>query len=333
MPRSSRAWVALMLATATSATASAQAIEPRVEALVREGIAHRIAGHDEAAIAPLEAAYAAQRTPLTAGQLALAYQAVGRWVDADRHLREALASPDDDWVRRHRAELDGALAVVRQNVGDLELRDGPDGATVSVDGVSRGALPLREPLRLRAGVATLELRAEGYFPLTRRVTILGGELTREPVAMSPLPREAPAPTAVATPSPAVAATVLRAPSRPPPPPRSRAVAWVLGGVGAAFLVGGATALVVREASATRFNETCPRLDEVPRDAQSGDCRAELSTGDWSTAAAVVGFAGGAVLMGVGVVLAVARRSDADAGAGVSWRCAPGLASVGCAVTF
>ena len=74
----------------------AQPLDARVEAMLREGIAHRVAGHDDAAIERFEAAYAAQRAPVTAGQLALACQTVGRWVDADRYMREALASPDDN---------------------------------------------------------------------------------------------------------------------------------------------------------------------------------------------------------------------------------------------
>ena len=321
----------VMVVLAAPAMVSAQPLDPRVEALVREGIAHRVAGRDEAAIAPLEAAYAAQRAPVTAGQLALACQAVGRWTDADRYMREALASPDDDWVRRHRRELDEAYAIVRRNVGDLELRGGPVGAQVSIDGVASAQLPLGAPLRLRAGVATVEVRAAGHFPFTRQVTILGGELTREPVSLTPLPREVPT-----TPTPPPLPTM--------PPPTAPVVAvrvsrrvptatWILGGSGAALVVGGVVSLALREASAARFNgnSECVQPAVVPRAGQAATCQDELAIGDCTTATTVVGFAGGAVLLGVGVLLAVLPRRESSAP--LAWRCLPTLTGASCAWSF
>lgn len=323
--------------TALPAAAWGQAVDARVEAMLREGIAHRVAGRDEAAIERFEAAYQAQRAPITAGQLALACQAAGRWVEADRYMREALAAPDDDWVRRHRRELDEAYAVVRRNVGELELRGGPDGASVRVEGAEVGTLPLAAPLRLRAGAVTVEVRAEGYLPLTRQVTILGGELTREPLAMMAVAREpSPAPPVTAAP---VAAPITAPPIVAPPivPParegfRVPAVSWVLGGVGVALLAGGAASIGLREASASRFNGNpdCRPDDAVAREAQTSECRDELETGDWTTATAIAGFAGGAALVGVGVLLAVwPRRAEARA----VWGCAPTLGGATCAVTF
>ncbi len=326
-------WLVVWMA-ALPATAWAQAVDPRVEAMLREGIAHRVAGRDEAAIERFEAAYAAQRAPITAGQLALACQAAGRWVEADRYMRETLAAPDDDWVRRHRRELDEAYAVVRRNVGELELRGGPDGATVRVEGATAGTLPLAAPLRLRAGAVTVEVRAEGYLPLVRQVTILGGELTREPVAMTAIPREAPPVT-----------PVVAAPVTPPlvvAPPRVDAprggfrvptVSWVLGGVGVALLVGGAVSLGVREASASRFNANpaCRPDDAVSREAQTTECRSELETGDWTTATVIAGFAGGAALVGVGVLLAALPRRGEETRR--AWGCAPTFGGATCVVTF
>ncbi len=199
------AWSWLWLVV-LSLPADAQTLDPAVEAMLREGIAHRVAGRDEAAVERFEAAYRALRAPITAGQLALACQAAGRWVDADRYMREALAAPNDGWVRRRRRELDEAYAVTQRNVGELELRGGPDGATVRVEGATVGTLPLTTPLRLRAGTVTVDVRADGYLPCTRQVTILGGELTREPLAMTAVP--APPAAVVAVPSPAAAVAPL-----------------------------------------------------------------------------------------------------------------------------
>lgn len=321
------------LALLVPVLAGAQPVAPSVEDMLREGIAHRVAGRDEAAVERFEAAYAAQRAPVTAGQLALGCQAVGRWVDADRYMREALAAPDDDWVRRHRRELDEAYAVVRRNVGELELRGGPDGATVRVDGAEVATLPLAAPLRLRAGVVTLEVRAEGHFPFTRQVSVLGGELTREPVALTPLPRE-PAPPVAAAAPPTVAPPAVVAPPvviAPREEPRVPVASWVLGGVGVALVAGGAVALGIRDASAGRFNASCPLLVDVPRAAQSSTCREELSIGDWTLAGAIVGLGGGALTVGAAVAVAVwPRRAGA---ARAAWACAPTMGGATCAVSF
>lgn len=331
--RTAAGWLAVWV-TALPAAASAQAVDARVEAMLREGIAHRVAGRDEAAIERFEAAYQAQRAPVTAGQLALACQAAGRWVEADRYMREALAAPDDDWVRRHRRELDEAYAVVRRNVGELELRGGPEGATVRVEGAEVGTLPLAAPLRLRAGAVTVAVRAEGYLPLTRQVTILGGELTREPVAMTAAPHEAPPVTPV-TPAPVTPPPVVVSPPVEAPRAGFRVptVSWVLGGVGVALLAGGAVSIGLREASASRFNDDpdCRPDDAVPRASQTTGCRGELEIGDWTTATAIAGFAAGAALVGVGVLLAVlpGRREETRR----AWGCAPTLGGATCAATF
>lgn len=170
----------VLTALLSARMAVAQPIARDVEAVLREGIAHRVAGRDEEAVARFEAAYAMHPAPVTAGQLALACQAVGRWLDADRYFREALAHPEDDWVRRHRRALDEAYGRVQRHVGELELRGGPAGATVWIDQEPRGTLPLDAPLRVRAGELALEVRAEGYLPFARVVSVAAGESAASP---------------------------------------------------------------------------------------------------------------------------------------------------------
>lgn len=326
--------VTLLLAS----PASAQGLDPRVEVLLREGITHRVAGRDDAAVERFERAYATQRAPVTAGQLALACQAMGRWVDADRYMREALSAPDDEWVRRHRHDLDEAYAVIVRHIGELELRGGPDGARVRVDGADVGQLPFAAPLRLRAGVATLAVQAEGYFSLTRQVTITPGELTREPLTLTAMPRQERAggwaeahPSVIAPTTP----PELAIPRAPLPEPHSGIPVWtwLLGGAGAAFVAGGIVSVVVHETAAERFNTSpaCRDPDTVPRASQTDACRAELITGDWSAVGAVVGFVGGAALIGASVALALLPRRTTPGA--ISWSCAPSFRAIGCAVTF
>lgn len=325
----------VLTALLSARMAVAQPIARDVEAVLREGIAHRVAGRDEEAVARFEAAYAMHPAPVTAGQLALACQAVGRWLDADRYFREALAHPEDDWVRRHRRALDEAYGRVQRHVGELELRGGPAGATVWIDQEPRGTLPLAAPLRVRAGELALEVRAEGYLPFARVVSVAAGELSRERVVMSPR-----TPSAQPPPLPPLAPLVV--PPSPPLPPvtapsptehtaaprRLSVVPWALGAGGLAAVLLGGVSLGLREASARRFNTACPPLDAVPRETQAGVCADELVTGDWTTLGAVVGFAAGAVLLGSAVVRVVVQRPQR---AQVS--CAPGWMGGTCTLRF
>jgi hypothetical protein len=305
----------------------AQGVPPEVATLLRAGIAHRVAGRDDEALRSFEAAYATRRAPVTAGQLALALQAVGRWVDADGYMREALAHPDDDWVQRHRRELAEANAILLRNVGSLELPGAPAGATVMVDGVARGTLPQREPLRVRAGVLTLEIRAAGCFPFVRQVTVIGGERTVEPVSMTPLIRaEAVVPVVV----PRAAHVPTPTTARIAPPRGVSWTGWILAGGGIALGAVGAVSLGLREASTARFNAECPPPGVVPRAMQSAACQAELTTGDWTTPTAVAGLATGAVLLGVGAVLLLMPARDR---APRSWWCGPNLNGATCAARF
>ena len=58
--------------------------------------------------------------PRTLAQIALAEQALGRFVDAEAHLREALAA-DDAFIRRHRRLLETARTEYERSTGVLPL--------------------------------------------------------------------------------------------------------------------------------------------------------------------------------------------------------------------
>ena len=75
------------------------------------------------------------------------------------------------WLRKN---LPGTLSVV-----------GTAGAALSVDGAPKGMLPL-EPVPLKAGKHTLELRREGFATLKRRVTVKPGEEALLTLELKPL---------------------------------------------------------------------------------------------------------------------------------------------------
>jgi hypothetical protein len=153
------------------------------ESLVREGIALRSAFRDAEALEKFQGAYEISKTPRIEAQMGAAEQALGRWVDAEAHLAHALAAPGDAWISKNRATLQNALRTIRSHIGSLEILGKPPGAEILIEGEVVGRLPLAAPLHLPVGKTTLELRAPGYFTVTRGVTIEAEKPTRETVVM------------------------------------------------------------------------------------------------------------------------------------------------------
>lgn len=188
----------------------------------------RRSGQDGLAFEAFASASSRAHSPRARAQMGLAAQALGRWLDADLFVREALAAADDAWVIERRRVLSQALDEIDAHLGALDVVCNVSGAEVIVDGASRGVTPLAAPLRVTAGGVALTLRATGFVEVTRPVLVRAGETSRETVAL------------VATP----AATPLdaRPPASPPVvPPTSRgsSLRWVgLAAAGAGVIAAG-----------------------------------------------------------------------------------------------
>src|SRR6478609_9704495 len=112
--------------------------------LIRHGIELRKALDDEAAALEFQKAYDLIHTPRAAGQLGLAEQALGRWEDAEHHIREAMQASGDPWIVKNQAVLADALGIIQGHLGRVEVMGDPEGADVSVNGRKVGKLPLAE---------------------------------------------------------------------------------------------------------------------------------------------------------------------------------------------
>src|SRR3982750_4525321 len=174
------------------------------EALIRQGVELRAQKKDERALPMFEKAYQVSRSPRTAGQLGLVEMALGYFVDAEKYLGEAVASPDHPWVAKNLATLKAQLATAKSQIGELYIIGEPAGAEVVVNGKSVGRLPLSAPVRLDKGRVDLQVRATGYLPASDTVTMVGGKredrsyrLQREAVAVAPPP---PPPPTASTPA-------------------------------------------------------------------------------------------------------------------------------------
>lgn len=173
---------------ATTLALLAVAAEARAQSaddLVRAAVELRRVGRDADALAALERAWRVAPSPRVRAQMGFAEQALDRWVEADAHLREALAAPDA-WVTERRAIVEDALRAVEQRVASFDVRCATPGATLWIDGRPVGALPLAAPLRLRAGHVGYEVRASGHEAARRESVLPAATITRDEVVLTPL---------------------------------------------------------------------------------------------------------------------------------------------------
>lgn len=306
----SRAVTAILAGTLLTTALSAQSVGAQVEALLRRGVALRSRGDDAGALDQFQRARALADEPRVVAQVALAEQALGRWVDAARDLREAMSHEDDPWIRRNAAALGGARDEIMRHVGGLTVEGPGAQGELRVDDARVSALPLTAPVVVLAGERALEVRREGYSPWTRSLTVRPGELNRV---------EVPALQALVVPPviPAAPSTRGRA---------QRVAGWSLVGLSAAGLGVGIYGLVARDDARNAFLQDPTCTTPTPAAA----CADRRSTADAMNAVMIAGFVGAGVLAATGVTLVLTAPSNRPA---VTLACAPGVRSVGCAVTF
>ena len=102
--------------------------------LIKEGVEKRRAGEDAAALDLFRLAYELKHSPRAVGQMGLAEMALGRWLNAETHLQEALTAAQDPWIKKNSRALEASQVSVREHLGNLEVLGSPEGAEVIVEG-------------------------------------------------------------------------------------------------------------------------------------------------------------------------------------------------------
>lgn len=171
----------------------ARAQQGDADALTKEGLSLRRQRHDADALSVFLRAYALRPSARVLAQVALAEQALGRWVDAETHLLSALAKTDDVWIESHRQVLGLGLADIQAHLGWLEVDVDAPGAELWVNGVRVGPMPLPHALRIESGSVLLELRARSYASALRRTSVDAGETAHEAVHLVPIVVSQPGP--------------------------------------------------------------------------------------------------------------------------------------------
>ena len=167
------------LASLSLARPARSAPDDQTEKLIRRGVQFRRAGQDEQALEQFRAAYAIHAAPAAKAQIGLAEQALGRWVDAENDVREALEHKGDPWIDKNEAALRGALATIGEHVGALQISGSPAGARVRVDDRDVGTIPFSRPVRVVTGEVVVSVSAPGHTEISRKLTVSAGSLTRE----------------------------------------------------------------------------------------------------------------------------------------------------------
>lgn len=223
------------LAQEAAAGAPPAAEDPLEEASRRfnRGVLHVAEGRYEAALAEFLRAYDLSREWAVLYNLGQLSVTLGRHADAHRYLTRYLADGGDGIEADRRAEVGAVLADLDPRIARLDVRADVDGATVWIDGVNAGTMPLPGPVVVDPGTHVVDLRDE-RLPggRERREVILAGGLTEVLafVAAAPPP---PPPSAPVEPPPAA-----------PEEEGSVWTSWWLWTIVGAVVVGGATTAAV-----------------------------------------------------------------------------------------
>lgn len=326
-----------------------------VAAQYEQGFELRQQRRNEEALAVFQGLYGATHEARALAQVALAEGELGRLVDAEAHLVEALAQGSDRWIRRNRRSLETALERLRTHLGSLMVACATPGAELWIGGQRVAGLPMARPLRVVSGTVSYEVRASGFATVRRSV-----QVPREPVLQERVELRAEAsagatteagPVVVAAPVEVSAPPVVSAPAQErvvtPAAPRGRGrrtLAWVGLGGSVALVAGGVVALALREGAAGRYNAGGCLGDGVPVESEpTAECRSERETVSTMQTLGVVGLvAGGALAVGSVVLMVTApgqaggsgERSGRGSGV-VGFRCGggPGLVGVACGGAF
>jgi hypothetical protein len=158
------------------------------DALVVQGLQLRRQSKNAEALGFFQQAFRILPSPRIQAQVGLAHQALGHWVLAERHLVSAMQYHSDPWLRKHRDALRKALAIVQEHLGWIVVKANNVEARVWIASVLVDG-PLSEPFRCETGQLTLEVRAPGFVPLTRQLTVIAGKTSEEVFMLEPEPAD------------------------------------------------------------------------------------------------------------------------------------------------
>jgi hypothetical protein len=341
--------VIAVVAALIARSAAAETGGEQAEALIHQGVELR--AHDQTASAlPLfEKAYQLARTPRTAGQLGLCELELAKYVEAQRHLLEALASPDHPWIVKNKSILMRQLAAAAANVGELALTVSPEEADILLNGKPVARSLAGAPIRLEKGPVEVEVRAAGYAPAHETITIRGGQREQRTFLLVVQPaKQVAAATSLEAPIPASGAAVELATAPPPTGQAARGeriAAWITGGAALGALALGTAEAFNAASKRDAFNnhtgvEGGVTVEDCGTAALNAACKPLKDAYDQALTVSIIGFAtAGALAVASSVLFKLSSSGHAGnpEGSGVArtFACVPelGVRGFGCALRF
>jgi hypothetical protein len=130
------------------------------EALIRQGNEMRRRGDNALAYGGIKRAYDLSHTPRAAAQLGLIELSIGKVLDSEHHLSDALAA-EDPWIDQNRSTLDDSRRKARARLARLELRGSPAGATLEIGDATPTPIPSDGVVWVMPGDTKLRMRPPG----------------------------------------------------------------------------------------------------------------------------------------------------------------------------
>jgi hypothetical protein len=313
---------AVALAPDAKVTAEESGESTEVSELIERGIALRRAGDDARALDLFKQAEKLDPDSTRVQvHLAATYQALGNWESADRYLALSIRDPEDPYVQKHQSVLASARRTIDAHIGTLQLSGGPNGTEISLNGRTIGALPLEQPVRIEAGIYTLEARLPGHYPVTRSVALAGGTLVRESITLTPVAGEPEAPARQDNPA-----------TPAPSSPGAGWLTWTFGGLAVGAGVATVAAWANREQHVENWNDDsrCLQVGQTRGEV----CASERRDGDRAeTWMWVAGAATGAFTVASVVSFWVNSGDSKESSSETALGCGVGLAQVSCVGHF
>ncbi|MGK4008967.1 hypothetical protein WMF31_40560 [Sorangium sp. So ce1036] len=212
----------------------------RARALFQQATELEQAGNWAAALQRFREVGQVRMTPQVRFHIAVCEENLGRLVAALGGYELALAEADAVGAD-FRAEVEQSIGRLRARIPKLVIVRGKGAASaaMALDGVALGGTSIGVEVPLDPGPHALTARAPNHKPFQETVVLKEGGVTRVEVTLEALPQE----------------VLIQAGALPERPP-SKVVPYVIGGVGAASLIGSGVLFVLRQGALQDLEDAC-----------------------------------------------------------------------------
>lgn len=295
---------------------------------VEEALAEFNRGNWTEAAALFERAHRLNPSARTLRGMGLTAYEDRRYVDAIKHLTDALKDTRRPLTQAQREEVSNTLERAQRFVAHLTLKIEPRDARVTINGRLAETDSLGE-VTTDPGMLDVEVTADNFMPANRRIRLNAGGSEQLQIQLSPVRSAEPANQLPAAPAVAVAPAAADS-SAEDEGGALGTVKWVVGGAAVAGLIAGGALLVHQKVKAASWERECKA--EGRTDALCGDLMRKVA-GPYSTYP-IVGFSVGGGLAAIAIVLFVVDAADDDVeSARNGCSAGPGELGVSCRVTF